>query len=353
MELTKDNIDVSVVIVNYKTPELLYKCVQSIIKETKNIKYEIIIVDNDSHDNSEKFIKEIYADINWINMGYNSGFARANNAGIKKATGKYILLLNSDTEIVDNAIEKTLDKYIELEKNNKIGFLGCKMIDYNNNILFSSNIEFNGLKKIFKANPIYIKLNRKKAINESINLLNKKTILHNQFHQNKWLGAAYLLFNADICKKYGMFLDEDFFMYGEDKEWCNRLLKQGYVHYFTPEALIYHANCGSSTTDEWKHGQITLSEWLFFLKVKGKFYYSLCIISILLNHFLDSIFYFQQKKFNKINENDRQSKNKRKLELQLIKKYFLYILINYSRRLSLSKKKLIYVPEKRGEENIK
>ncbi|MBI4645687.1 MAG: glycosyltransferase [Bacteroidia bacterium] len=316
---------------------------QSIVSETKNINYEIIIVDNDSQDNSERYIKEIYADITWINMGYNSGFARANNAGIKKANGRYILLLNSDTEIIDNAIEKTLHKYIGLEKNNKIGFLGCKMIDYNNNVLFNSNIENYGLLKILKGNPIYIKLNRKRLMNDSINLFNKKKILHNQFHQSKWLGAAYLLFDADICKKYGMFLDEDFFMYGEDKEWCYRLLKQGYIHYFTPEALIYHANCSSPATDDWKHGQTILSEGLFFLKAKGKFYYSFCIAAILLNHFFDSIFYLKQRILNKINEVDDQSKKIRKFEIRLIRRYFFNIIFNYSRKPSSSKNFLKYV----------
>ena len=94
---------------NYKSPQLVCNCVQSIYDQNSGINFEIIVVDNHSQDGSEQIIKSSYPEITWIEMGYNSGFARANNKGIKVSKGKVVLLLNSDTIIKDNAIEKCLN----------------------------------------------------------------------------------------------------------------------------------------------------------------------------------------------------------------------------------------------------
>ena len=99
-------VNVSVIIVNYKTPELILDCLYTIYEQTKVVSFEVIIVDNDSQDNSQFVIQNQYPDVQWIQMNYNSGFARANNAGIKAAAGEYVLLLNSDTLILENALDK-------------------------------------------------------------------------------------------------------------------------------------------------------------------------------------------------------------------------------------------------------
>jgi GT2 family glycosyltransferase len=132
------NVDVSIVIVNYKTPDLLKACVQSIVSQTRDLSYEIIIVDNHSEDESEYLIKSIYPEVRWINSGYNAGFARANNLGIRNASGDYVLLLNSDTIVNEKTIINTYNDYVALEKTGeKIGFLACQLIDLGGNIQFN------------------------------------------------------------------------------------------------------------------------------------------------------------------------------------------------------------------------
>ncbi|MBP6661019.1 MAG: glycosyltransferase, partial [Chitinophagales bacterium] len=96
-------MDLSIVIVNYKSPQLILSCLKTIYNETKIISFEIIIVDNDSNDDSRQIIQQHYPNVQWIQMDYNSGFARANNAGIRNAKGEFLLLLNSDTLILENA----------------------------------------------------------------------------------------------------------------------------------------------------------------------------------------------------------------------------------------------------------
>ena len=101
-------IDLSIVIVNYKTPQMTSECITSIWEYVEDIQLEIIVIDNNSQDNSKQYILTQHPYIIWIDMPYNAGFARANNEGIRLAQGKYILLLNSDTLLIDNSILKCI-----------------------------------------------------------------------------------------------------------------------------------------------------------------------------------------------------------------------------------------------------
>ena len=138
--------DLSVIIVNYKTPLLIDKCIGSVIKHTSGVNYEIIVVDNFSEDDSEIQISEKYKTVKWISMPANEGTPRAWNKGIKNSTGNYILILNSDTEFFDNAIGMTLLKYRQLELKYKTGLLTCQLKGYDEIIQFNSNIQFPGFR---------------------------------------------------------------------------------------------------------------------------------------------------------------------------------------------------------------
>src|SRR5688572_13951673 len=104
-------MDLSIIIINYKSAHHVLSCIESIYKETHKYKFEIIVVDNNSEDNSEEMIRNAFKNITWLQTGYNAGFARANNIGIKASTGDFILVLNADTIILDNALDKTLDLF--------------------------------------------------------------------------------------------------------------------------------------------------------------------------------------------------------------------------------------------------
>ena len=99
-------MDLSIIIVNYKTPQLLADCLRTVYAQTTAISFEVLVVDNDSGDNSRELVTRAYPAVQWIQMPYNAGFARANNEGIRQAKGKAVLLLNSDTLVEDQAIEK-------------------------------------------------------------------------------------------------------------------------------------------------------------------------------------------------------------------------------------------------------
>ena len=123
-------MDVSIIIVNYNTKYLLADCLATVFEKTKDVAYEVIVVDNASTDGSEEYITKRFPNINWINSGENLGFGKANNLGAKYASGKYLFLLNSDTLLLNNAIRIFFD-YAESHQHEGIGTLGSWLLDKN------------------------------------------------------------------------------------------------------------------------------------------------------------------------------------------------------------------------------
>ncbi len=339
--MEQKKVDVSIVIVNYKTPHLLKDCVQSIVSCTQDISFEIIIVDNNSEDESEQLIKSNFPQVKWLNTGYNAGFARANNLGMRNANGDYILLLNSDTIVNENTLINTFNDYKKLEETqDKVGFLGCQLIDLNGNIQFNSRTKFRNIQKIFIAHPLVILLFRllriKEENHEKSYALTLK--LHQSFHQSKWLGGTFLFFNRKLIQDENNLLDEDFFMYGEDTEWSLRIGRKGYKHFFTPNASVIHAEGGSFKVKAPKWIQIALSEWLFVLKGYGKFVFFFIGLINLTGIQLDNFFIKRQirKNTSAVNEQFLEQYNVRKQVEKVLKRNFFKVLFRYKSKTSSS-----------------
>lgn len=341
-KMTNGKVAISIIIVNYKTPQLLLECVCSIVDTTKELSYEIVVVDNHSEDESEDLISTNFPRVKWINSGYNAGFARANNLGIRNAIGSYILLLNSDTIVNENTLINTFNQYVELEKTQqKMGLLGCQLIDLDGRIQHNSRPKVRNIEKLIVAHPLIILLTRLLRINpedkeRSISTLDR---LHTVLHETKWLGGTFLFYNKDISSKNGHYLDEDFFMYGEDTEWSLRLRKKGYKHFFTPNASVIHAEGGSFKIKATKRIQISISEWLFIMKYYGKFTYFFVALINLTGLQLENALTkrHNQKLGINVNNQDLESFQIRKQVVLLLQKYFFKILFRYRRKISSSK----------------
>ena len=104
-------MDLSIIIVNYKSGALILDAIRTVIEQTTAITYEIIVVDNHSQDNSQQLITQQYPQVRWVQMDYNAGFARANNAGMRIALGDMLLLLNPDTLVLDHALDASVQRF--------------------------------------------------------------------------------------------------------------------------------------------------------------------------------------------------------------------------------------------------
>lgn len=244
----------SIIIVNYNTYTLTKQTIDSVLEKKLKFEYEIMLVDNASMDDSMVKLQEDYKDI--ITEGLlkitlndaNLGFAKANNIGMRKSRGEYILLLNSDTYVVEDCLQKCM-QYIERynteaaiqgENECKIGALGCKVI------LPDGTLD-HACKRGFptpKASLYYfLKLHKKDK--EKYGLYDALHLGEDETGEVDCLMGAFMLMPRAVLDEVGL-LDEDFFMYGEDIDLCYRIKEGGYKIMYYPEASIIHYKGGSS-----------------------------------------------------------------------------------------------------------
>ena len=232
-------MQLSVIIVNYNVKHFLEQCLYSVLKASKNLDTEIFVVDNDSADGSTQLVKEKFPGVNLIENNTNLGFSKANNQAVKKAKGRYILLLNPDTVVEEDTFEKIIGF---MDSNPDAGGLGVKMIDGKGNFLPESKrglptpwvafYKMFGLSKIFPGSKKFGKYH--------LTYLNE-----NEIAEIEVISGAFFMIRRSVLEMTGL-LDENFFMYGEDIDLSYRITQAGYKNYYYPETTIIHYK-GEST----------------------------------------------------------------------------------------------------------
>lgn len=244
-------MDVSIIIVNYNTSFLLDNCLNSLLEKTKEINFEIIVVDNASSDNSLSMMKQKYSQIKLIESNVNLGFGKANNLGAKYATGKYLFLLNTDTLLVNNAI-KILFDFMETGSNLNIGACGGNLYNLDLTPNFSYSLNFPSLMNIFCYRSRLSFLHKSENFNDTDTVKDVSIIIGADFFVRK-----------KIYDKIGGF-DPSFFMYVEDSELCYRIKKLNYRIVSVPMAKIIHLQ-GKSSSNSFKL-QTEFQGYLIFFK---------------------------------------------------------------------------------------
>ena len=274
----------SIIIINYKTPQLTIRCLDSIYSNfTDNA--EIIVIDNYSDDNSLEIIHSKYPDVKLIQNDVNEGFGRANNKGIKESSGEYILLLNSDMVIPTGTIEACIHR---ISQDKKIGVLGCKLVNEDGSFQ-KSTYSIASIRKLLDSNLL---------INYIFPLKKEKI---------EAVMGSFMLIPRFVFNEIGLF-DPDFFMYSEELELCNRINKAGYKVCYYDAVYAIHKHEGSSENKDWNNKQRFLSNALLFYKVKGFLGYCMynfvfilnCFCNFFLMWFLDSKYrksYFKTQKY--------------------------------------------------------
>lgn len=258
-------IDVSIIIVTYNTLKMTNDCLESIIKYTQGINYEIILVDNASKDGSKEFFEKLPR-IHYIYSESNLGFGRANNLGAKVAKGKYLFLLNSDTLLRNNAIKIFYD-YME-NASSEIASCGCMLVDRHNNYIHSYGDRHTFYNSFYEwlIFPIKHKLGLEKELKKYFN----PNVISYPIEVDFVTGADVFL-RRDICVKYGLF-DPDFFMYYEDAEMARRWQKAGYKNVVILGPSIVHLVGGSDRRKTFNRREMVMnSMFMYFTKDRKPF----------------------------------------------------------------------------------
>lgn len=229
----------SVVIVNYNVKHFIEQCLFSVLKASENIACEVFVVDNNSVDGSVTLIKEKFPQVNLIVNKTNTGFSVANNQALKIATGEYVLLLNPDTVVQEDTFAKIL---VFMDSHPDAGGLGVKMLDGQGNFAPESK---RGLPtpevafyKMFGFSRFFPKSKR-------FGKYHLTYLSEDQLSEIDVMSGAFMLIRKTVLDKIG-FLDETFFMYGEDIDLSYRIKKAGYKNYYFPDTQIIHYK-GEST----------------------------------------------------------------------------------------------------------
>lgn len=254
----------SIIIVNYNTYQVTVNCIRSIKDFVTQLDYEIILVDNASKECApQKFLEE-FPDIILIPLSKNIGFGRGNNVGIQAAKGSTLLLLNSDTLVFDDSIDKT---YRFLHQQPLAGMVGCKLLNADGTEQLSSfiHVRFPLLNLLINANPFLSALNRLVHLPGNYDHIRLTLRAQQATHSCEALSGAFMMVKKAVVEQCGDF-DPDFFMYCEDTEWCrNRIIKKFKIFYFA-EASIIHLG-GKSSSSVIVSKQTQLSSFLYNYKM--------------------------------------------------------------------------------------
>jgi len=242
-------MDLTISIVSYNTKDLLRNCLNSIYKNIKGIKFEVIVVDNGSKDDSIKMLKREFPQVKLIINKNNLGFAKANNQAIKESKGKYILLLNSDTVILSDAINKMVN-FIKIHP--EAGAVGCTKLNPDLSPQPSVTILPNMwivFLRFFRLKRFFPSCSQRRFLIKFFGSFLGKTITSylSWYSENKlekaipvdFITGACFLIRRETIDEVGL-LDENFFMYLEDADWCFRIRQRGWKMYICPEAKIIH-----------------------------------------------------------------------------------------------------------------
>lgn len=250
--------DLAISVVNFKSRELIRECLQSIYNKKWKVKVEVWVVDNASGDDSGEFLKKLFPQIKFIQNQKNIGFSAAHNMVLKQVKPRYALVLNPDTQVLAGA----LDKMVEfMDKHAAVGVASCKVLNFDGSLqpnggdlplglavlTWLFNLESLGIHK-----PSYHRVDAD---------------YYEKVNEVGWVSGNFMIIRREVFEKVG-FLNESYFMYFEDVEFCYRVKREGFKVMINPEVAIKHLSGGSSSDPKFR-------QWVGEYKGLIIFYFSL------------------------------------------------------------------------------
>ena len=232
---SKITLDLSIITISYNTRQIMLDCLESIIKHTKEIKYEVIVVSTGSNDGSLEAIKDFsnkHSQVILVDAKENIGFGRGNNLGAAKARGEYLLFLNSDTLLFDNSLKKALEI---IKKNSQVGAYSCRLLNADRSFQPSGG-HFPTFGNLI-AWQLFI--DDLPFIGELIPSFHPKQSQYDNNQKMDWVTGAFMMVKKSVFDTVGGF-DKTIFMYTEEMELCYRLAKIGHPTFYTNSPSIIH-----------------------------------------------------------------------------------------------------------------
>lgn len=255
-------MDLSVIIVNFNTREITREAVASVLACAGTLRIEVIVVDNASTDGSVAALREAFPQVTVIDAGYNGGYAWGNNQGISCARGRYILVLNPDSLMHPGTLEAALSY---MEAHPEVGLLGAR-------VLYETGIQQSTLFRDLRLSHLFWRLFIPN------HLIRRTSLFGDQRYASKCrsrdmdvevVAGCFMLVPRRVIEKIGA-MDDRFFMYSEESEWCWRVRQSGYRVRYNPEISITHY--GAVSTGEispWKAVEIARGQILFLRFTRG------------------------------------------------------------------------------------
>lgn len=265
-------VDLSIVILNYNTVDLTRKCLHTVFaSKRETYTMEVIVCDNGSTDASCEMIRKEFPKVMLIENKKNLGFAAGNNPGMRLAKGRYILILNTDTEMPTNTLRVCLEF---MDKHPDVGASTCKLLLSDGSMdpachrgfptPWASLTYMTGLERLFPKSRIFAQYHQ-----------GYKDL--NTIHEVDCIVGAFFLIRREIIKKVG-FLDEDYFMYAEDIDYCYRIREAGWKIMYNPRVTMLHKKKQSGRAHFLRKRRVTTEiyfhtyNWLFYKKHYAKKY---------------------------------------------------------------------------------
>jgi N-acetylglucosaminyl-diphospho-decaprenol L-rhamnosyltransferase len=252
-------VDLSIIVVNWNTRELLRQCLRAVQETIEGITYEVIVVDNGSTDGSREMLRAEFPGTVLIENVENQGFARANNQGIRASRGRYILLLNSDAVLRPGAAARMIR---EFETHPTTGVVGARLLNPDGSFQ-ASYADFPTLRGEF------LLLTRLSRIVYGPTFPSYPERASRTRREVDWVFGACLMIRRTAIETVGL-LDEEYFMYTEETDWCFRVRRAGWSVVYLPDAEVVHwSGQSAQNAPERKRSQLYRSKWLFLHKHRG------------------------------------------------------------------------------------
>lgn len=234
------NPDISVVIVSYNTRDLLRECLATLRKETEGIPNEVLVVDNASRDGSAEMVKDEFPEMHVIRTKVNLGFGGANNRALAVATGRYVVLLNSDAFLKPSALRKSIE---HMDADPRVGLGGARLIGADGSWQASCRMFPSPLNDFLCLSGLAYKFPKSRFFGRQDNTWADPDVAA----EADWVPGAYSIIRRSVLNKVGYF-DERFFLYYEEVDLCRRIKQAGYSVRYWPDVVVVHLGGESSKT---------------------------------------------------------------------------------------------------------